>query len=122
MNPNTDSKAAASKRLLALGREQSVLWRAIRNLPPVELAEPYQSGWERSFQLSARSKRRRDCAILEMILTEVNTTVFCRNSQFCFKRRKKGKRRFLSLDSQGLQRIRQWRWELLRWPVLWETR
>lgn len=119
MNKHLQPKAVEIRQLLALDRERSRIWRAMRDLPLVELAEPHVRGWERTFVLSERSKRRSDAEILATILTEINTIVRCWNRAF---RPRRGRRRILHFENQGLSRIRAWRWQKLRWPEGWKKR
>ncbi len=122
MNLYNNKKAVLRKRLLALAHEESRLWRAMRHLPPVPLRVPFRSGWIRFFQLAERCKRRRDHEILETILAEINTSEHCRSRQVSTHLRKKGKRRMLFAELQTLKRVREWRWNQLRWPEDWKKR
>lgn len=122
MNKHLHPKNIEVRQFRAVCREQSALWREQHALPPVPLAEPYQGGWERSFALTERSRQRRDSDILATILPEINTVQRCWNKNFTVNRRKRGKRRTLVFDQQGLRRIRAHRWCELRWPEEWKKR
>lgn len=122
MNIHHNPKTKMTKHLLMLARHADELSRERNQLPPVPLAEPYQSGWLRSYRLTERAAKRRDAQVLQTILDEIKTTVHCRSKDFALKQRNfRHYSQAVQPLSQGLSRIRHWRWVQLRWPDSWHS-
>ena len=82
---------ARDKHLLSLYKEYNKLNSLQREAPLVELDEPYQRGWVRSFRLREDAQRREDRDTLLEILERVNVKQYCRKGTFMQKNRKTGK-------------------------------
>lgn len=82
---------ARDKHLLSLYKEYNKLENLQREAPLIELDEPYQRGWVRSFRLREDAQRREDRDTLLEILERVNVKQYCRKGTFMQKNRKTGK-------------------------------
>ena len=81
------------KKLLRLEKERRELWNQLREAPLRELEEPFQRGWERSFQLRKDARGRKDVNQLERALELIQSYQRCR--VFPFREYDCNKKRFV---------------------------
>lgn len=75
------------KHLVQLSRRKHVIHLAIKNLPLIELKEPYQKGWLRFFVVRKDVLRSAEGVFYENVLEKINTFQF--SNQNTFTNRKK---------------------------------
>ncbi|WP_157604490.1 hypothetical protein [Solitalea canadensis] len=82
-------KEAKDKYLLKIHRSISSLYAEKRALGWVELEEPYQKGWKRSFKLRDDVKRSKKSGFYQHILDKINTTVYSDRKDFKVKKKRR---------------------------------
>lgn len=80
------------KQLLALRREENILYKQQRNLGWIELHPPVIRGWKRYFVLRDNVAKSKQAAFFESILSKINTTQYSHRKDFKVKKRKGGKK------------------------------
>jgi hypothetical protein len=80
------------KHLIQLYREERILHLQKRNLGWEGLAQPYQRGWTRSFELRDDVVRSGGAIFFASILRKINTKYWCYRKDFMIKKRKLGKK------------------------------
>lgn len=85
-------KTAFDKKLLAIWKQQNVLWDKKRNLPLVPLEVPYQNGWIRYFVLRDDVRASVNADFYEHILEKINTNLFSHNKNFTKRKRVRRKK------------------------------
>lgn len=105
------------KRLLALHRERMQLWRASRQLVPLE--RPLQKGWMRCYFLTDTAEQRPDAPTLHAILQQINVTQYYWRRSFApTKRNRRAQQQQFYLP---LKRLRVWRPEDWVIPHAWRS-
>ncbi|MDX6191144.1 hypothetical protein SGQ83_17445 [Flavobacterium sp. Fl-318] len=80
------------KQLVQLSKRKSALYLAIRNLPLIELKEPYQKGWVRFFAVRVDVLRSAEGVFYEKILAKINTFQFSSQKEFTTRKKRFGKK------------------------------
>ena len=83
------------KKLRALDRERTELWRKKNNLGWIELKPPVMRGWKRFFVLRQDVAESQYAAFYQNILDKINTTVISNRKDFKIKKK----------------RVRKWKYE-----------
>lgn len=83
------------------------LWRMRQEIPLVPLPEPYQKGFVRYFVLREDIARDKKADFFNQILEKINTYQYSDNRKFQKKKRKRGKKIYVSRE-QKLWKIPQW--------------
>jgi len=91
------------KRLLSLHREQQQLYKQQRELGWIELKPPVRRGWKRYFVLRDDVARSKHAVFFEGILQKINTVAYSSRKDFKVKKRKEGKKIYVTKDQQLLQ-------------------
>ncbi|TFF40675.1 hypothetical protein [Mucilaginibacter psychrotolerans] len=111
-------KTDRDKQLIQLYKRRWALWLQRAQLPPVALAEPYQSGWMRFFVLRDDIKRGPKAEFYETLLAKINT-VECHHDK-SFKRKKRRKGRYIyKAKEQKLRELDLYDWYHSK-PILTE--
>ncbi|WP_166922131.1 hypothetical protein [Flavobacterium poyangense] len=80
------------KQLVQIAKRNSAIYSAIRNLPLVELKEPYQKGWVRYFVVRVDVLRSAEGVFYEKILEKINTFQFSNQKEFTNRKKRFGKK------------------------------
>src|ERR1043165_6753919 len=76
------------KKLIALGKERSQLYRHQRTLGWVELHPPVMRGWKRYFVLREDVQRSKGGTFFSNMLNKINTVQYSSRKDFKVKKRK----------------------------------
>lgn len=87
-------KTEQDKRLIHLHKELERIWKAKRNLAPIELDPPVQKGWKRFFVLRSDVARSKDAKFFQELLDKINDTDYSGRKDFKVKRRRFGKKTY----------------------------
>lgn len=80
------------KHLIQLSKRRSSIYLAIRNLPLIELKEPYQKGWVRFFVVRKDVLSSDDALFFVDLLDKINTFQFSNQKTFTNRKKKFGKK------------------------------
>lgn len=80
------------KYLIQLSKRRHSIYLAIRNLPLIELKEPYQKGWVRFFVVRKDVLRSDDALFFVNLLEKINTFQFSNQKTFTNRKKKFGKK------------------------------
>jgi hypothetical protein len=107
------------KKLIRLRKRLHELWAMERALPLIELDEPIQRGFQRSYTLRDDIARRRDANDFKRILAVINTTVYC--DKIDFKVKKYYNKQTTDIP-QGLKYIPELKIDDYGWPAHFKTK
>ncbi|MEO7976837.1 hypothetical protein [Flavobacterium sp.] len=80
------------KQLVQLSKRRHAIYLAIKNLPLIELKEPYQKGWVRFFVVRKDVLRSPDGVFYENVLEKINTFQFSNQKIFMNRKKRFGKK------------------------------
>lgn len=80
------------KHLVQLSRRKHEIYLAIKNLPLIELKEPYQKGWVRFFVVRKDVLRSVEGMFYENVLEKINTFQFSNQKTFTNRKKRFGKK------------------------------
>ncbi|HEX8015009.1 MAG TPA: hypothetical protein VF465_07235 [Flavobacterium sp.] len=80
------------KQLIQLSKRRHSIYLAIRNLPLIELKEPYQKGWVRFFVVRKDVLRSDDALFFVNLLDKINTFQFSNQKTFTNRKKTFGKK------------------------------
>jgi len=87
-------KKDKEKQLIQLAKTQKQLHKKRHDLPLVQLEQPYQRGWVRSFILREDVADSMDAEFFKDLLIKINTENFSHHKSFRVKRKRFGKKVF----------------------------
>lgn len=102
-------KDTLEKRIIALDRRRREIFNEIRNLPLIELEEPYQRGYKRYFVLRSDIAQGISAPMFEKILAIINTTQYHHDDKFQTKKKRKRKRVYID-KPQELKNLSEYDW------------
>jgi hypothetical protein len=105
------------KRLLALDRERSRLWKLHRTT--IQLPQPIQRGWIRGYFLTDEARQRMDAPVLERILGFINA--FVPHWRRSFTPTKRNRRRQVRELDQALRTLSRWQLFQRSFPEGWRA-
>ena len=109
-------KTDRDKQLIQLSKRRGELWHQRRQLPPVALERPYQSGWKRIFVLREDIKRSPMAAFYEELLQKINTIEYHHDRSFKRKKRRKGRYAYF-VKQQMLREFTLQEWNSAELPL-----
>lgn len=84
-------KETFDKKLISLSKQRQDLSDQIRNLPPIPLEKPYQSGYVRYFILRSDIARSDKAEFYQNLLNKINVKWWHHDKSFKKKKRRKGR-------------------------------